>query len=298
MSVTRTDETFVAANGLTLCYDTFGDRRAKPLVLIMGLGAQMIDWPDAMCTTLAERGHYVVRFDNRDIGRSTRFDGVPVPNPMEMIARRAVGASVSAPYLLADMAADTLGLMDALGLEDANIAGASMGGAIAQQIALTAPARVRTLISIMSTTGAASLPQPKAEAMALLVTPAPTDRAGYVAFRKKSASILRAGSYPDDEAQDEVRALRSFERGLNPPGAGRQLAAIIASGDRTPALAELATPTLVIHGDNDPLIPVEAGMLTARTVPGAKLEIVKGMGHALPSAHWPSLVSTMAAFTR
>jgi pimeloyl-ACP methyl ester carboxylesterase len=173
-----------------------------------------------------------------------------------------------------------------------------MGGAIAQEIAIGMPARARTLISIMSTTGAPSLPQPKPEAMALLVTPAPTQREAYIAYRQKSAPILRGAAYPDDEARDADRAARSFERGLNPAGVGRQLAAIIASGDRTAALAKLALPTLVIHGDNDPLIPLEAGIMTARTIPSARLEIIKGMGHALPTPHWPQIIDAISAFTR
>ncbi len=247
------------SNGIELAYDCFGDPQAQPLVLIMGLGTQMIAWDEAFCEQLAARGFRVVRFDNRDIGLSTRMNAAGVPDIGALLAQALAGPlahGVSVPYTLADMADDTVGLLDALGFANAHVVGASMGGAIAQEIALRQPRRVRTLVSIMSTSGAPGLPPPRPEALQILLTPAPVDRAGYVARQQQVMKILRAGSHPEEEALDAGRALRAFERGLNPPGYARQLAAIIASGSRRERLPSVRTPTLVIHGDADPLVPI------------------------------------------
>jgi pimeloyl-ACP methyl ester carboxylesterase len=286
------------SNGIELCYDTFGDRTKPPLLLIMGLAGQMIAWDEEFCGELAARGYWVIRFDNRDIGLSTRFPQAGVPDIMALLGAAMQGLPVRAPYTLADMAADTVGLMDALGIGSAHVVGASMGGGIAQELAIRHPSRLETLTSIMSSTGEPGLPPPKPEAMAVLMTPAPADKAGYVASYQRNWRVLRAGSFPLDEARDPANAERNFARGLNPPGVARQLAAIIASGSRKQALASVRIPTLVIHGDADPLVPIEGGKATAAAIPGARLLIIPGMGHALPISMWPQILEAIVAHAR
>jgi pimeloyl-ACP methyl ester carboxylesterase len=293
-SVGRTPPALVQANGITLCCDTFGSRTAPPLLLIMGLGGQMIAWDDQFCTQLAERGYRVIRFDNRDIGLSTRFDAAGVPDVGAAFVAAMTGRPVQAPYTLRDMADDTAGLLDALDIERAHVVGVSMGGAIGQTLAIHHPARVRTLTSIMSTTGAPGLPGPTAQAAAVLLRPAPTDRAGYVASYSATWKVLRAGDFPVDEARDAARAEQAFDRGLSPAGTARQLAAILASGSRKEALASLRVPTLVVHGDADPLVPLACGFDTATSVPGARLRVIEGMGHALPVSMWTQLIDVIA----
>ena len=288
---------YARANGIELAYDSFGDADAQPLLLIMGLGTQMIAWDEAFCERLAARGYRVIRFDNRDIGLSTKFSEAGVPDIGKLLMLALSGEDVSAvsvPYTLAEMAQDAVGLLDVLGIDSAHIVGASMGGAIAQEIALRHPQRVRTLVSIMATSGAPGLPPPKPDALALLMTPSPTDRDGYLERYLRMMKILRAGEFPDEEALDPARAARTFERGLNPAGYARQLAAIIASGSRKERLASLRTPTLVIHGDVDPLVPVECGIDVARSVPGARMLTIEGMGHALPAATWQRIIDGIA----
>ena len=289
---------FVKANGIELCYDSFGDPAAPPLLLIMGLAAQMIAWDEQFCTRLAARGYRVIRFDNRDIGRSTRLDGAGVPDVGAALMAALAGRPVQAPYLLRDMANDAVGLLDALGIERAHLVGASMGGAIAQLMSIHHPARVRTLTSIMSSTGEPGLPAPTPQAMTVLLKPTPSDRSAYLESFRQTWKVLRVGSFPDDEARDLERAERNFARGLNPAGVARQLAAILASGGRKSALADLSVPALVIHGDLDPLVPLAAGVATARSIPGAKLQVVKGMGHALPISMWPALIDAIADHAR
>src|SRR5580765_3277312 len=288
---------FARANGIELAYDTFGDAAAQPLLLIMGLGTQMIAWDEVFCERLAARGYRVIRFDNRDIGLSTKFNDAGVPDIGKMLGLAMAGQDTSAvkvPYTLADMAQDAVGLLDALGIANAHVVGASMGGAIAQEIALRHPKRVRTLVSIMATSGAPGLPPPKPDALALLMAPAPTDRAGYLERYLRMMKILRAGEFPDEEALDPARGARAYDRGLNPAGYARQLAAIIASGSRQQRLAGLRTPTLVIHGDADPLVPIECGVDVARSVPDARMLTIEGMGHALPASAWPPIIDAIA----
>jgi len=215
-----------------------------------------------------------------------------------LFAQRLLGGTVAAPYTLADMAADAVGLLDALGIERAHIVGLSMGGAIAQLMAIHRAARVRTLTSIMSSTGDPSLPPPKPEALSVLLTPAPADREGYVQYYARNMRALRGPGFPLDEARDLDRAARYFDRGLNPPGAARQLSAILAAENRTEALKAVRAPTLVIHGSADPLVSVEGGKATADAVPGAKLLVIDGMGHALPIACWPQVIDAIAAHAR
>lgn len=291
----RTPPAMAQANGITLCHDSFGDPTAPPLLLIMGLGGQMIAWDDMFCTQLAGRGYRVIRFDNRDIGLSTHFADAGVPDVGAAFMASLMGKPVQAPYTLRDMADDAVGLLDALDIERAHVVGVSMGGAIGQTLAIHHAPRLRTLTSIMSTTGAPGLPGPTAQAAAMLLKPAPTDRAGYLASYSETWKVLRAGDFPQDEARDAARAEQAFDRGLNPAGTARQLVAIIASGSRKQALGAVRVPTLVIHGDADPLVPLGCGLDTAKSVPAAKLRVVEGMGHALPISMWPQVIDAIAA---
>ena len=291
----RTPPAHAKANGIELCYDTFGDRQAPPLLLIMGLAAQMIAWDDEFCAELAARGYRVIRFDNRDIGLSTRLDAAGVPDLTAAFMALTQGKTIAAPYLLRDMADDAVGLMDALGIGAAHVVGASMGGAIGQTLAIHHPTRLLTLTSIMATSGAPGLPPPTPEALAVLFKPTPTDQAAYFESYVQSWNVLRAGHFPLDEARDLTRAGQHFARGLNPAGVARQLLAIFASGSRKQALAAVKAPTLVIHGDADPLVPLACGVDVAASVPGAKLLVIEGMGHALPISMWPRIIGAIAA---
>ncbi|MDO8980253.1 MAG: alpha/beta hydrolase [Afipia sp.] len=282
------------ANGIELCYEIFGASDAEPLVLIMGLGAQMIHWDDDFCRDLAGRGFRVIRFDNRDIGQSTKMSGGKPLRPMELLKLRIFKIAPEAPYKLWDMASDVVGLLDALGIRKAHIVGASMGGMIAQEIAMQYPDRVLSLTSIMSTTGNPRLPQPTREASAILLAPPPTTKEEYLTRFGQTWKVLRGASFPLDEAKDLERAERTYARGLNPAGVGRQLRAILASGNRKERLRSVKAPTLVIHGTIDPLVKMEAGKDTAASIPGAKLLLIEGMGHALPIPMWPTIIGAIA----
>ena len=294
-AVTTSTTRRAGANGIELAYDSFGERSRTPLLLVMGLGTQMIGWDDEFCAALAERGHWVVRFDNRDVGESTRLDQLGVPDIGAMIQASMAGQPVDAPYRLSDMADDAFGLLDALGADEAHVVGASMGGAIAQEMAMRRPARVRTLTSIMASSGAPNLPPPTAEALQMLLTPTPTEYDAYLVRYRQTWRVLRGVGFPLDEARDEARAQRAYARGLSPAGTARQLAAIIASGSRKAGLQTLHTPTLVIHGDADPLVPLAHGLDVAASVPGAKRLVIARMGHALPIGMWPQIVDAIAA---
>lgn len=282
------------ANGLEFAYDTFGDPAAPAILLIMGLGAQMISWPEPFCEQLAASGFHVIRFDNRDIGRSTKLTHQGVPDIAGMLANVSAGRIPNAPYLLADMAQDAVSILDALGISSAHIVGASMGGAIGQEVAMLHSNRVRTLTSIMSTSGDPSLPPPEPQAMAVLSSPTPTDLDGYTSHYKKLMKVLRGPGFPADEALDEVRARRAHSRGISPAGVARQFAAILASGSRKERLASLSVPTLVIHGRNDPLVPLACGIDVARAVPGAEMLTVERMGHALALSTWPPIIEAIS----
>ena len=294
MAVPKTSPERARANGIELCWDSFGDAGAPPLVLIMGLAAQMIAWPDEFCALLAEHGFRVVRFDNRDIGLSTRFDSAGIPDIGAALTAAMQGKPVDAPYRLSDMAADAFGLLDALGIGRAHVVGASMGGAIAQTMAIERPERLLTLTSIMATTGEPGLPPPTPAAMGVLLKPPVTTLDGYIRSYVETWKVLRAGSFPDDEALDRERAEAVFARGLNPAGVARQLAAILASGSRKAALRSVRVPTLVLHGDADPLVPLACGVDTAESIPGARLVVIPGMGHALPISFWKRIVEEIA----
>jgi pimeloyl-ACP methyl ester carboxylesterase len=280
------------ANGIDICYEIFGDAGAEPLLLIMGLAAQMIHWDDDFCRQLAARGFRLIRFDNRDIGKSSKMTGGKRLTPLELLKLRFLKIPVAAPYKLLDMAKDTIGLMDTLGIKSAHLVGASMGGMIAQETAISFPERVRSLTSIMSTTGNPKIPPPTREAAAMLMAP-PATKEEYFERYAQTWKILRAGSFPQDEALDRGRAERNFERGLNPAGVGRQLRAILASGSRKDRLASVKVPTLVIHGTVDPLVRPEGGKDTAASIPGARLLMVEGMGHALPIPMWPQIIDAI-----
>nr|WP_244622226.1 alpha/beta hydrolase [Bradyrhizobium ivorense] len=283
----------VKANGIDICYEIFGDANAEPLLLIMGLGAQMIHWDDEFCRQLGARGFRVIRFDNRDIGKSARMTGGKRLTAFELLKLRLLKIPVAAPYRLIDMARDTVGLMDALGIRTAHLVGASMGGMIAQEVAISFPERVRSLTSIMSTTGNPRIPGPTREAGAMLMAPPPATKEEYFVRFAQTWKVLRNGSFPEDEALDAERARRTYERGLNPAGVGRQLRAILASGSRKERLRAVKAPTLVIHGTVDPLVHPEGGRDTAASIPGAKLLMVEGMGHALPIPMWPQIIDAI-----
>ena len=281
------------ANGIELCYEIFGKADAEPMVLIMGLGAQMIHWDDDFCRQLAARGFRVIRFDNRDIGKSSKLSGGKRLTAVELLKLRFLKIPVDAPYKLHDMALDVIGLMNVLGIKSAHLVGASMGGMIAQEIAISFPERVRSLTSIMSTTGNPKVPPPTREATAVLMAPPPASKEEYFVRHAQTWKVLRAGSFPEDEALDRARAERTFERGLNPAGVGRQLRAILASGSRKKRLALVKAPTLVIHGTVDPLVRPEGGRDTAASIPGARLLMIEGMGHALPIRMWPQIIDAI-----
>jgi pimeloyl-ACP methyl ester carboxylesterase len=253
------------------------------MLLIMGLGVQMLGWDERFCNMLAERGYHVIRFDNRDIGLSSKIEGGPVPNPLELMA----GNHSSASYTLDDMAGDAAGLLGSLGVDAAHVVGVSMGGMIGQVMACRHPERVRSLTSIMSSTGSRETGQPKPEVLAALITPVPGDRAGYVDATTNMFKLIGSPAYPPDE--QELRALigASYDRSHYPAGFLRQLAASAASGDRSEAICAIGVPTLVIHGEQDPLIMLSGGEATAAAIPGSKLVKIPGMGHDLPPALWP-----------
>jgi pimeloyl-ACP methyl ester carboxylesterase len=280
-------------NGIDICYEIFGEASAEPILLIMGLGAQMIEWQEDFCWQLAARGFRVIRFDNRDIGGSSRLSGGKRLSPLELLKLRYLKIPVAATYTLHDMAEDVTGLMDALGIASAHIVGASMGGMIAQEMAISFPQRLRSLTSIMSTTGNPRVPPPTREAMAIMMASPPTTRDDYYIRFAQTWKMLRVGQFPEDEALDRARAERTYERGLNPAGVGRQLRAILASGNRTERLRSVKVPTLVIHGTVDPLVHPEGGKDTAAAIPGAKLLMIEGMGHAMPIPMWPEIIDAI-----
>jgi pimeloyl-ACP methyl ester carboxylesterase len=274
---------------ITLCYETFGDESAPPLLLIQGLGMQMVGWPDDFCAGLAERGFHVVRFDNRDAGRSTHIAGRP-PTPRQLLRRRIDPVL----YTLSDMAADAHGLLARLGLAPAHVVGVSMGGMIAQTLAAEHPAAVRSLVSVMSTTGNRWRGQPSLAVYRFLLRRAPADRQGFIEHTAKVFSVIGSRGLPQDTELTREIAARSYDRGHDPAGTGRQLGAIIASGDRTRQLRGISAPTLVIHGSKDPMVARSGGVATARAISGARMLTIRGMGHDLPRAAWPQLLDAIA----
>lgn len=285
------------SNGIRLAYEEFGDRDATPLLLIMGLGAQMVLWREDFCRQLAGRGHRVIRFDNRDVGESTWLDHLGAPDVMGALAAAAGGQPYAAPYLLRDMAADSVGLLDALGIDAAHVVGASMGGMIAQTMAIDFPARVRSLTSIMSSPGDPALPPPQPEAMAVLLTPPPPTRAEAIERGVAVYRTIGSPGFPFDEAEVRHLATVMYDRGFNPIGVARQLTAVLSSGNRTEALRGLRLPALVVHGTQDPLVHFQAGQATAAAIPGARLLAIEGMGHDMPRPVWPRLIDAICELT-
>ncbi len=288
----------IRANGLDLCYERIGDPSRPAILLIMGLGTQMIAWPDAFCGLLADRGFQVLRFDNRDVGLSTKFDPPKPVDLMPLVAQAMMGQPVAAaPYTLDDMALDAVGLLDELGIDKAHIVGASMGGMIAQVVAAKHRSRTRSLVSIMSSSGNPALPpaQPAAGAALLAPRPAQDLRDACIRFGMDVYRAIGSPGYPPPE--DELRATiaLAFDRNYHPPGVTRQLLAVLANGSRVELLKTITAPTLVLHGQDDPLVPVEAGQDTARHVPGAKLETIAGWGHDLPTPLLPRLADSIAS---
>ncbi|MER5320472.1 alpha/beta fold hydrolase [Streptosporangium roseum] len=275
------------ANGIELAYETFGSPAGRPLLLIMGLGAQLIHWDEGFCELLAGRGHHVVRFDNRDAGESTHLRDAAVP---------AFGGDGRAPYLLDDMADDAAGLLDALGWESAHVVGASMGGMIAQSLAIRHPRRVRSLTSIMSTPSPHAAP-PSEAAMAALMGPVSADRETAIRRSLVTWEVIGSPGYPLDRDRIARMAGLSYDRSYDPAGTARQLAGIIASGDRAPLLKDLEVPALVLHGEDDQLVPLSGGIATAGAIPGARLITFPGMGHDLPRPLWLEFVAAIDELT-
>ncbi len=276
---------------IEIAYETFGRREDPPVLLVMGLATQMIGWPDDFCRQLADRGHFVVRFDNRDIGLSTHLHDA---GPADVLAIFG-GDHSSVAYGLTDLADDTVGLLDALGLDRVHLVGASMGGMIAQLVALRAPERVRSLTSIMSTTGDPTVGGPSEAALGLLVSPPAGDRDGAVQRVVDTYRVIGSPGFEFDEPALRERAGLSFDRAYDPAGVSRQLAAILTTADRTRDLKSISVPTLVIHGAEDQLVDVSGGRATAAVIPDCELLVVDGMGHDLPRAAWPELIGRMTA---
>ena len=285
------------ANGIEIEYETFGKKSDPALLLIMGLGAQLTLWPETLCSGLAGRGFFVVRYDNRDCGLSTDFGSAGIPDLAAAVGKLMSGKPVEAPYYLKDMAADAIGLLDALGIDRAHMVGASMGGMIAQIIAAQYPRRTRSLVSIMSTSGRPGLPMGKPEAMAMLTARAEgTAREQLISHAIKLRTVIGSPGFPFDPV--ELRALveRNIDRRYYPEGSTRHYLAVIASGDRVEMLKTVKAPTLVLHGADDPLLPSDCGRDVAKLVPGAQLELYPGWGHDVPSQMVPILIDRIAGF--
>ena len=289
-SFTSTDN-----RSIELEYDHFGNPTDPALLLIMGFTAQMVAWDEEFCTQLADRGHFVIRFDNRDCGLSTKLHGVPSNSDAVIMAAMMETEMPPVPYTLSDMAADAMQVLDHLNIERAHIMGASMGGMIAQTVAIEHPHRVKTLISIMSQPGELTVGQPTQEAMELIVTPAPSDRDEYIAFAPKW-QLWQSKKYRSDEVSRR-NAIRDFDRSNYPEGGPRQMAAIYASGSRAEGLQKLQVPTLVIHGTDDQLITPSGGERTAELIPNSTLLMVDDMGHDMPQPLWPLYLDAISKHT-
>jgi pimeloyl-ACP methyl ester carboxylesterase len=277
---------------IEVCYETFGDRSQPALLLIMGLNSQMLLWEDEFCENLADRGFWVIRFDNRDCGRSTILRDAPTPKRWQLLARHPSCAS----YSLDDMADDADGLLDELGVERVHVVGASMGGMIAQLLAIRHPERVRSLVSIMSTTGNRRVGRPSPRVVSLLVRRVPRDREAYIRDFVATWKTIGSPAY-HDPPHLRTMAERCYERGIHPAGSARQLAAIVTARDRTPALRNLKIPTTVIHGDVDPLVTPSGGRATAKAIPGARLVMIPGMAHDIPPQLWDQILDEIQATT-
>ncbi|MCK9517646.1 MAG: alpha/beta fold hydrolase [Dehalococcoidia bacterium] len=283
------------ANGIQIEYETFGNPAGSPMLLINGLGSQLLSWDAEFCELLAERGFFAIRFDNRDVGLSTRFDDRPIADVPAVLKALRAGERVDVPYTLSDMAADAAGVLEALEVAAAHIVGVSMGGMIAQTFAIEHQARALSLTSIMSTTGNPAIQLSTPEANAALMTPSPTEREAYIEHTVANSRVIGSKGELFDEARVRARAAAAYDRAFYPEGVGRQLVAINASGSRKERLASVLVPTLVLHGDIDPLVRLEGGIDTADAIPGAELVIIEGMGHDLPRPLWPRIIDAIAS---
>jgi pimeloyl-ACP methyl ester carboxylesterase len=289
VAVAVSEESFAEVGDLSLCYQTFGDPADEPLLLIMGLGGPMTWWDPEFCSMLAEQGFFVIRYDNRDIGRSTRLSGRVT---LGMLVQAFLGRPIAAPYTLTDMAADAAGILDALEIESAHITGVSMGGMIAQTMALESGSRVRSLTSIMSTTGNRRVGWQHPKIFPTLLSPAGS-REEYLRSSENVLNRIASTDYPMSPDYNRNRAEATWARGINPAGVGRQMLAIITQPDRTRALGTLTMPVAVIHGLSDVMVNVSGGRATSRAIPGSELVLIKGMGHDIPRALWPTFVSVI-----
>ncbi len=280
----------IGPDKIRMAYQRFGDPSSPAVFLLMGAGAQMIDWPEDFCKELSRQRLQVIRFDSRDTGRSTHFPDAPIPD----FAAVQSGDYATVAYSLSDMAADTIGLMDALNIDNAHLVGASMGGMISQTVALEYPERVRSLTSMMSTTGNPAVGQADYAALAPLGQPPSNDREGYIEWKLRSLRTIGSPKFPFDEAEATAHAGLLWDRGHDPQGMMRQFVAVIKSGDRTERLGTLRIPALVIHGEEDKMIHVSGGRATAAAIPGAKLVTYEGMGHHLPKQLWPALITQIS----
>lgn len=282
------------ANGIEIAYEEFGERGAPPIVLVMGLGTQMLAWPDELCQDLAQRGHHVVRFDNRDVGASTHFTGVRAPSPAALVARRA-----RPPYTVGDMADDCLALIDALDLAPVHLVGASLGGFVAQTAALRRQSSLRSLTLIMTSTGSRRVGQPDPRlAGRLLNRPVARDREAAMDAVLETFRVIGSKGFALDEDRLRDVGARSFDRAYDPGGYRRQLAAVIAQPNRTERLREIRIPTLVMHGMHDPLVAPSGGLALARRIRGSRFVGFNGMGHDLPRELWPEFADHISALVR
>jgi pimeloyl-ACP methyl ester carboxylesterase len=274
---------------LEICYQTFGSPQDPPLLLVMGLGSQMILWDEDFCQQLAQRGFRVIRFDNRDVGHSTIMRGTKIPSRGQLIRRKQSAAA----YSLDEMADDAAGVLDHLGIGAAHIVGASMGGMIGQLLAINHPDRVLSLVSIMSTTGNRRVGQPGRRIALWMLRRTPREREAFIKDHLDTYRAIGSQGFEFDEERKRKRAERIIDRGVYPAGAVRQTAAVVTAPDRTEALAQIKVPTTVIHGDADPLVNVSGGEATADAIPGARLLIIEGMGHDLPRELWPQILDAI-----
>jgi pimeloyl-ACP methyl ester carboxylesterase len=278
---------------LELEYETFGDRRSPAMLLVMGLGSQMVHWDENFCRQLAERGFFVIRFDNRDVGLSSKLESAGRPNVPQAYMDAGMGRPVDAPYRLWDMADDAFGLLDALDIGRAHVVGVSMGGMIAQEMAVRNPDRVLSLASLLSTTGERELPGATPEAQAILLERPPVDRATYVDRALRVYRVIGSPGFPRDEARIQRIAELAFDRCFYPVGFARQLVCVLASGGRKKKLAGVRCPTLVLHGGADPLVPIACGKDTADSISGAEFVVIEGMGHELPPGAWARIIDAL-----
>jgi pimeloyl-ACP methyl ester carboxylesterase len=291
--------TKATANGIQIEYETFGERDSQPLLLVMGLGVQMICWDDKLCLKLADKGFYVIRFDNRDTGLSTKFGTSGKANLMKAFNNLLKGQKIETVYTLDDMGDDALGLLDALDIDQAHICGMSMGAAIAQTIAIRHPERLLSMTLVYGTTGSSKIPPPKPEAWDYLTSPPPTSRKGYIDHFINGNRIISGSGFVFDEQWHRNMGGRCYDRSFYPEGAGRQILAVLAHGSRKRALASVAIPTLVVHGTDDPISPMEGGKDIADTIKESELMIIQGMGHDLPAGGaWYHIIEKMDKFIK